>query len=126
MKGLGQYVLKGKKAVPCDDMDEWANMLKGSDRTVAKTIIEGGKKDIRVSTVFLGLDSSFEQGPPLIFETMVFDGELDGEMDRYTTWEEAEEGHKKMVESVMKSLIPKHIPKVQEVKYLTEKKRKEK
>lgn len=32
-------------------------------------------------------------GPPLLFETMVFGGPDDQWMDRYTTWEQAEEGH---------------------------------
>jgi hypothetical protein len=36
-------------------------------------------------------------GPPLIFETMVFGGSKDGEMDRYSTKEEAEKGHEAMV-----------------------------
>ncbi len=126
MKGLGQYILKNKKAVLCDDTFEWGKMFEGQDRVVGKTIIEGWERDIRVSTVFLGLDHSYGSGPPLLFETMVFDGELDQECDRYTTWEQAEKGHKKMVERVMQSLIPRYIPKVQEVKYLTEKKKKEK
>jgi hypothetical protein len=49
-----------------------------------------------VSTVFLGLDHNWDiGGPPLLFETMVFhDG--DGEESwRYSTWDEAVEGHEK-------------------------------
>ena len=53
--------------------------------------------------VFLGLDHSFGSGPPLLFETMVFGGPLDEEMDRYTTWDEAEAGHKAMVKRVQES-----------------------
>lgn len=50
--------------------------------------------NVRVSTVFLGLDHSFtEGGPPVLFETLVFGGEHDEEMSRYTTWEDAEQGH---------------------------------
>jgi hypothetical protein len=47
-----------------------------------------------VSTVFLGIDHNFGNGPPLLFETMVFGGEYDGYCKRYSTWEEAEGGHK--------------------------------
>ena len=54
-----------------------------------------------VSTVWLGLDYQFEEGePPLIFETMVFpmEGNWDEEYcERYSTLEEAEEGHRRIV-----------------------------
>jgi len=53
-----------------------------------------------VSTVFLSLDHQFGKGPPLIFETMVFTYDSRDELDvaRYTTRDEALEGHKRMVE----------------------------
>lgn len=72
-----------------------------------------------VSTVFLGIDHSFsEDGPPVLFETMVFlnveedetdpsitTGEIDGNvygmrdqyMQRYCTWPEAFSGHWRVV-----------------------------
>jgi hypothetical protein len=34
---------------------------------------------------------------PLLFETMVFGGPLDGEQTRYSTWDEAKSGHDAMV-----------------------------
>lgn len=77
------------------DMMEWAKQFR-EDRVVAVTDLPDGK---RVSTVFLGLNHAFGDGPPLIFETMVFDhgsyGEVD--MDRYTTEEQAKAGHEAMV-----------------------------
>ena len=54
-----------------------------------------------VSTVWLGLNHSWNDGSPLIFETMVFkskDDYSDEDMERYSTEAEAIEGHKKMVE----------------------------
>ena len=59
-----------------------------------------------VSTVHLGLDHSFGQGPPLIFETMVFPCDADGHVtswseedcDRYSTEAGALAGHAAMVE----------------------------
>lgn len=83
------YTLNGKKAVPCGDLMKWAEWFESADRIVAATEID----DTKVSTVFLGLDHSFGEGPPLLFETMVFGGDADGDCDRYTTWEEAEQGH---------------------------------
>ena len=32
------------------------------------------------------------RGPPLLFETVVIGGGLDGEVKKYATWEEAEKG----------------------------------
>ena len=63
------------------------------DRTVAKTT--GGEP--LVSTVFLGLDHQWGYGPPLVFETMLFDGPEDGYQERYATWAEAEAGHERAV-----------------------------
>ena len=56
-----------------------------------------------VSTIFLGINYNFSlQGPPIVFETMVFDdGPFNGEQERYTTWADAEEGHERMVAKVM-------------------------
>ena len=91
------YVLNGKEVVAIDSITEWGKWFGTADRTVAKTEVKHG---VEVSTVFLGLDHSFHGKIPLVFETMVFGGENDGEMERYSTWDEAEAGHKKMVESL--------------------------
>lgn len=86
------YILDGHDAVPAD-LTTWARWYEKADRRVAHT--DTGNE--RISTVFLGLNHSFGGGPPLLFETLVFSGPLDGEMDRYSTWIEAESGHAKMV-----------------------------
>lgn len=49
-----------------------------------------------ISTVWLSLNHQFDEGPPLIFETMVFDSEhsfQDEFVCRYSTEEEALLGH---------------------------------
>lgn len=48
---------------------------------------------VRVSTVFLGLDHSFGAGPPVLWETMIFGGDHDEYQERYTSYEDAVEGH---------------------------------
>ncbi len=57
-----------------------------------------------VSTVFLGIDHQFGDGPPLWFETMVFPGWLgnmsESDCERYSTMEEARAGHAAMVAKV--------------------------
>jgi hypothetical protein len=101
-----KYILKGKKVIPVDDVLVWGKWFEknGKKRVVKQETLPNGKW---VSTVFLGLDHNFrEGGKPLLFETMVFPSqesmqELD--MDRYSTWEEAESGHKKMVRKWLKN-----------------------
>ena len=92
-----KYILEGKTVVECSDLLTWARWFEDADRGVAKDIIN----DVKVSTVFLGLNHSFtEDGPPILFETMIFGGKFDDELWRYATWEEAEAGHAKAVEKV--------------------------
>ena len=94
-----RYILEGHNLVPCEDLMEWADWFEKTERHVANEVVDGGPQ---VSTVFLGMDHGgiFNQGPPILFETMVFGGPLDQEQDRYATWEEAEAGHKAMVARV--------------------------
>lgn len=76
---------------------EWAKWFDKADRQVAHDDLPNG---VRVSTVFLGIDHQFGEGPPVLFETMIFGGEHDGYQDRHCTWKEAESGHKRAVEMV--------------------------
>lgn len=55
----------------------------------------------RVSTVFLGLNHSYDDGPPTIFETLVFDGPMADFMDRYSTEAQAIAGHEFTVQALM-------------------------
>jgi hypothetical protein len=62
--------------------------------------------DILISTVFLGLDHSWTPGGnPVLWETMIFGGEHDHYQDRYTSHEDAIEGHKKALKLVNKKEI---------------------
>src|ERR1700761_3372970 len=93
------YILEGHEAVLEPDMMKWSLAFSTRNRVVKK---EDGDA-VQVSTVFIGLDHQFdEDGPPLIFETMVFGGPLNESQRRYSTWEEAEAGHREMVEEVRK------------------------
>lgn len=65
--------------------------------------------DVRVSTVWLGLDHRFGPGPvPLIFETMVFGGDLDGYQERYGSAVAALAGHDQWVARVRASRKARH------------------
>lgn len=76
---------------------QWARDFENSEsRRVDFTEIG----DVEISTVFLGLNHQFGDGPPLIYESMVFGGSLDGECQRYTTETQARAGHTAMVAKV--------------------------
>ena len=78
---------------------EWSkDMEDPNKKIVEQTELPNGKC---ISTVWLGLNHRFEEGKPLIFETMVFPKKGDyGELDtkRYSTEIEAIKGHREMVE----------------------------
>lgn len=55
--------------------------------------------------MFLGIDHGFYQGQIHLFETMIFgEGNGDGYQTRCSTWNEAEEMHKKAIQWVKDSL----------------------
>lgn len=101
------YILEDRTPKPVDDMMTWAEWINdGSNKIVKRDIavvrMEGKKVgEITVSTVFLGIDHNLaNEGSPILFETMVFGGPLDQEMDRCSTWESAEKMHQLMIERV--------------------------
>lgn len=98
----GCYLLdENKNPIPCT-IAEWGTFLEDRhNRKVAFSELG----DIHISTVFLGLDHSCWEGRPIVFETMIFDKSGDDiwrdiYMDRYSTWDEALDGHQKAIEWV--------------------------
>lgn len=119
----GWWILKDRipvKATSAEFM-EWSSDIE--NKIVQQTVIG----DYRVSTVFLGLDHSFNPmaTAPLIFETMIFkeegfgkrtltdilnevksspsedENEFEHYQERYFTWEEAEKGHHRACAQVL-------------------------
>src|SRR5215472_16276275 len=92
------YILIGQTPVAEPDATAWARWMEESDRVVFRD--EAGASV--VSTVFLGVDHAFlRQGPPLLFETMVFtDGMAEDTQERCSTWLEAEQQHRQVLETV--------------------------
>jgi hypothetical protein len=75
-------------------MEAWGAWRQANDPHVKETDLP----DYWVSTVFLGLDHQYGDGPPLVFETMVFN--RTGESDlcqRYSSWDDAVTGHDAVV-----------------------------
>jgi hypothetical protein len=95
---MGRYYdREGKKII----LGQWSDLMEDDDyRRVALDLVDDRWS---VSTVWLGLDHQFlGDGPPLIFETMVFDkgspSYHDMEQRRYSTLEQALAGHAEMVQ----------------------------
>lgn len=76
------------------DHDDWARAFEDQ---AGRQIGRDQVGDALVSTVWLGLNHNRAVGPPLIFETLIFGGPSDGDMWRYSTEEEALEGHRQAV-----------------------------
>lgn len=107
------YYLKGKQVIGCGDLKTWAKNFERENRKVDETILDLRLNEsigiiegqIRISTVFLGIDHSHsEDGTPLLFETMVFGGKLDQKQERCSTWGQAEVQHDAMVRKVKANL----------------------
>jgi len=94
------YILdENKRVTPIDSIFEFGRWMESAEaHRVNRTELRPG---VFVSTAFLGIDYSFNEGPPILWETMVFGGELDQEMNRCSgTWEQAEAMHEDMVARV--------------------------
>ena len=90
-----------------DDIELWAKWFEASGRArlVAQDKDErAGAPDVLISTVFLATDHSFGTGDPVLWETLVFGGPLDGEMTRYTSRSAAIAGHQAMCRRVAAAL----------------------
>ncbi len=99
------YLNEDHTYTPCDLMT-WANQIEALSKQHKKHVAHNIVADKQVSTVWLGVDhnhfSDIDNSLPLLFETMVFEGNNVNNiyMDRYTTWEEAEIGHLRAIQWV--------------------------
>lgn len=96
---MARYYSRNGDPITCD---QWAKAFGDEElHRVALTEID----NYTVSTVWLGLDHGFGNGPPLIFETMIFgNGPLDQEQWRYSTLEEAQAGHEQRIIEIRQGL----------------------
>ena len=91
------YILENKKPVAVS-LEEWGEWIEKAEPRDWKRVCQHRLNGIWISTVFLGIDHSWDDGPPILFETMTFIEEPDcGGHDfyarRYATWDEAIMGH---------------------------------
>jgi hypothetical protein len=104
---MKHYILIGHEIRECSLMEwaRWWELCHTPDGDVHRRVGSSTIGDVWVSTVFLGIDHSFSFDPvkPVLFETMCFSEKgdwSDFNMRRYCTWNEAEEGHKQIVEAL--------------------------
>jgi hypothetical protein len=93
------FVLIGQSPVREPNVLKWAMWMQTADRIVGKASL--GSTD--VSTVFIGLDYQFGSGPPLLFETMIFEQGKACCCWRCSTWLQAEKQHREVVAGVRKA-----------------------
>lgn len=91
-----KYILAADGRTPIRaSLKEWGDFFGNNDaRRVAADELPGG---VRVSTIFLGLNHNWGDGPPLLWETMIFGGDNDQWQYRYSSYEDAVAGHARAV-----------------------------
>lgn len=101
--GLDHWIRDERGNVRPATMMEWGRWLETTSDDAKRVAHAAIGDDVVVSTVFLGMDHGFPPDPhrPVLWETLVFGGVLDGEMCRYRSEEEALRGHREMVARVL-------------------------
>ena len=80
------------KNVP--DLRDWKTTLfQGNYRLVDEI-----SKTVEIATIFTGIDKSLGTNKvPVLFETIIFGGKMDGETYNYTSWADAQKGHAQLL-----------------------------
>jgi hypothetical protein len=97
-----KYILEGGEVKKIDSLSEWALWIIENNKTIGLTPL----RNIKVKTVFLGFDMGEEMAEdvtkPLVFKTYVCGPGtfLNGYSEYFSTFEEAIEGHKRVVEKI--------------------------
>jgi hypothetical protein len=104
-----------RQPIHVEDVLTWARWYE-----TAKRDIEGSpweSNGVRVSTVFLGINSNFNfsdpTAEPVLWETMIFGGEHDGYQRRYTSDDDARTGHAMTILIVEGKTTPDAIEEVE-------------
>ncbi|MDO8628454.1 MAG: hypothetical protein Q7R56_01740 [Nanoarchaeota archaeon] len=95
------YLTKNKLVKATTDIKKWNKAMSSMGRKVKQENI----KKYHISTVFLGLDHGFG-GKPTFFETMIFGTGESNPCRRYTTWKQAEKGHKQWAKKLTNGVHP--------------------
>lgn len=108
VKGMGHYILnKDQEPVEVENIIDWAHWMSTHERRVMLTKFEStdkNDKEILISTVFLGVDHNFGNGPPILWETMIFPDDKWRYQRRHTSRYEAVIAHEEAQAFVEKTL----------------------
>ena len=94
---MKHYLLDGKNIKEVS-FRRWINDFGKIDRRIKFTKLS---KNVDISTVFLGIDHGFDDDKTVLFETMIFGGDRDGECIRYSTVDNSLDGHDKVVKEFL-------------------------
>ena len=95
------YIWDGKDKVTKVDIREWSNWFHNDpieNKVLKADMIHYENDDILISTVFLGIDLNINNKYPSIWETSIFVRDICQYTKKYSTIDEALEGHKEAVE----------------------------
>ncbi len=108
---LKNYILDANnQPIEEPDLIKWSRWFEEADRQLENTIIG----NIRISTIFLGIDHNFSsEGPPVLWETMIFGGPNNGYQNRYSYIEDARAGHKLAVYIAKGEITPEALQEVE-------------
>jgi len=100
---FGWYVLDSmNRVVPEPDIMKAA---KFKDDFPRRVVAQHNFGESLVSTVFTCINLNFEpDGPPHVFETLIRGGPYHDHMRRYSTWQEAEAGHRTALKAISRRL----------------------
>jgi hypothetical protein len=92
---MSTYILdENDEPEKCDDLLKWAEWRATHDQHLLYDVVG----DVEVSTVFLSVDyRHLGDGPPILWETMIFGGPHDRCMERYISKLAALQGHAHIV-----------------------------
>lgn len=95
-QGTKWYYLDGNKICATDSFEEYVALMGKPDR-LSTQVSETFVGEMRISTIFLSgfyfISDNANEQKPMLFETMVFEGPLDGMQLRAINFEYAEKNH---------------------------------
>lgn len=98
--GIRFYALNGIDVMTFDDIHAYTAWKAERNDPLGDVVKQETVGNAWVSTVLLMIDHQYGEGPPLIFETMVFDAESHEPLEtmkRYSTYGQALMGHQQIV-----------------------------
>lgn len=97
------YILDNDRNPVKTSIDKYIEWEKGNPD--ARKLRRDEVGESRISTVFLGLDHSWGDEPPVLWETLVMGGDNSDYMERYTSEADAIAGHNSILKNIMDGKI---------------------